>query len=461
MSEKTNKRANDLSPAWALAGAGLFAIAIAAPVFVVDLSDALKRGAVPEAPVKAQITERTEVESAKAPPTMRNRLAGSLIVAGSGIGPLTVGKSLDQVAEHLPRHAWQAFRMEDDTLIRQMGFSIGAADLLVEGPNASGDVTSIQVGFATCDSVERLEQGQSLLPVTRDGLSLGSHRSRVISRLGTPVSGAPLAPIPGPMRQTREQTHPGIIFGFCPESDLVRTIRIEGQDGLTPDAETMVSIAPAVSISLPSPSESSATADGLAVTYSPLGYVSDVKPWADMPGATRFVAGLPDVAGPAYHPQKPAFAATPQEIAPAPSPFTSELPPAWLADATLLRAPEMAQLPTRTGSAVPDTLVLATSDPTPPPLLNGGARPEPAEQPRELPPAATDLADRGLVIAAPEAAAPVMAQAPAQPDAQSPVTAPSRLASLGDAKDTPHPLGVIAPGAALPKAGMPPRNALA
>ncbi|MEM9139072.1 MAG: peptidoglycan-binding protein, partial [Pseudomonadota bacterium] len=140
---------------------------------------------------------------------------------------------------------------------------------------------------------------------------------------------------------------------------------------------------------------------------------------------------------------------------------TSELPPAWLADATLLRAPEMAQLPTKTGSAVPDTLVLATSDPTPPPSLNGGARPAQAEQPRELPPAATDLADRGLVIAAPEAAAPVMAQAPAQPDAQRPVTAPSRLASLGDAKDTPHPLGVIAPGAALPKAGMPPRNALA
>ncbi len=153
-------------------------------------------------------------------------IAEGTIVPGEGIAHLTIGQRATSFADVLPPPtsiALQLFKEENHTLHR---YDFGAFSLELISDVLTDKLGAISITAKNCADLMYFQTRQDGSPSLENGISIGSHISRVIGVYGEPVSGTPVAAIPGPVQQPLKQTHPGLELTYCPETMLVQKIAV-------------------------------------------------------------------------------------------------------------------------------------------------------------------------------------------------------------------------------------------
>lgn len=458
------KNVNEIHPAWAMAGTALFAIAVAAPLVVINLSQSLR-----DAPGLVR-TERVEVaenvsrgteDIEKTERSFEAGFASATIEPGVGIGTLSLGQpletSLDRMTEHLRAH----FGHDEEGIVQHHSFLLGSVEVRLDSRPREGRIESIRLSIANCTDLEQSQPRQDGVPITADGLTIGSHQSRVIRRMGVPIKGLPVAPIPGPMRQPTRQVFDGITFEYCPDTQLVRSVRVNRSNGLRHDVELIATARP----SSQAPSHPMTVVLAGTRPVSAFGTASAPHPATEVP----LLAEMPTLVG--THPEAPAAYIPARAEAPADLSPDSK----GLAVVSMFALAPVMDLPVRPDhpaqslkSMVADTETgvidrVASPDLRAPDALDQTADVHPRTEAGtvyELDtaslalPAFPGIVDLGVSTAGTETSAPMIARAPERPlGLASPELngQPSALASLDHAGDQVSPLAEVKPGASLPQ----------
>lgn len=234
VTDNSVKRTNEFGAGWALAGAALFAAAIAAPFGVMQMADRLAAPGQTLADGKVSVTAVADAPRAADPSQdLKTIFANAMIVPGTGIGTIALGQGMETVFERLPDQSFARGPADQPDAPERVTFRIGETRVELDAVDAR--LTRIALTAPECAMLERTEIREAGLPATAEGLSLGSHLSRVVAAMGTPLKGAPRAPIPGPMALPDTMVYEGLTFGLCPDSGLVNAIAVHRSDGLQAD----------------------------------------------------------------------------------------------------------------------------------------------------------------------------------------------------------------------------------
>ena len=286
-------KAKELGWAWSIAGLLLFASAVAAPFAVLQVAEKLAEAPAPLATGKASETVVVDTRPSDKLHTAEVLLANALIVPGTAIGPVALGQDLQALKGRLADGAINSIQVQNSAG-PSAAITLPKGQMIIE--MRRGRITYITLNAGACDALSRWrEQDGSTLPATANGLSLGSHVSRVIAALGAPVKGAPPAPIPGPMAVPPIMVYDGLSFRLCPKTRLVSQIAVHRSNGLQGDPAPVALATPPALIDL-----ATATAPE-AINTGPLGA-------ADAEGRR-----------PAHHPQRLGL-----QVADAPKPVQIE-----------------------------------------------------------------------------------------------------------------------------------------
>ncbi len=237
--DKTTPRSNEkesesLGPVWAIFGCGLFVIALSVPIATVQYFPAQDAdGITGDAAVKAteQIVDAGKAsdipgQSTQVVDPLRAMLAVSEIEPGRGVGDIRLGDALEQTLDVLPKPSYTSFETDGTKAEHVYGFTLGPTDFEIRAVGEVQRVTSLSLSVRDCHALLYYQPRQEGIPSTVDGLSIGSHQSRVIAQYGEPLAGKPRAPIPGPMLQPIKQNYPGMNLVYCPDYNLLREIAV-------------------------------------------------------------------------------------------------------------------------------------------------------------------------------------------------------------------------------------------
>lgn len=467
MALEDGNESNDLSWTWALAGVALFGTALAAPMFVLNLSQSLRDAPPPTQPAKVEIADSSERDSGdtnKAEQALETSLLSATIVPGVGIGKVSLGQQIELVLGNLGERFQPNFSSDQDGAIQHHSIFLRDVEMRLDSRPRNGQIESIRLSAASCSDLEHKRPRQEGLPETKDGISIGSHQSRVIRRLGIPTKGLPIAPIPGPMPQPAKQIYDGITFEYCQDTLLVRAVELNKPDGLHHNVDLLATALPNGHAS--EPMQPTAMIDPTRMTRG------SITAFADLPEtrAPKTIA-LPDldtkVAG-IFMPQRPAAASEPIDLAPqfagldavggmALAPVLDAPVRPEQADTQLARLPdETDNFPIRSASTkalpAPNTVDQVASLIQPP---ESQARYMSDASSLALLPAYSGGVDRGLLALATETSSPVIVHVPDRPSGQAvpgkPNGQPSALAAVDQhEEDLIGPLAEVKPGASLP-----------
>ena len=211
----------EISPAWQALGGVLFVVALASPLVLMRIAG------TPDRPVTAasEKTESIDGESlADAKPGRSARdeivhaLNDALIEPGRGIGPLRIGARYPLAATD-----------DDTTPAARHGVHalwLGTSMLTVSTGDDDGRITAIELVAADCRLLERDQPRQDGLPSTAEAITLGTHLSRVRHQMQLADRTPLTRHAAGPVAQPVQQRYAGMTLDYCPESMLVRAIRV-------------------------------------------------------------------------------------------------------------------------------------------------------------------------------------------------------------------------------------------
>jgi len=277
MSRRKQSMVNRLSPAWAVIGGALFLLALTAPVGIMIFSERLGGPPAPLGPLDGALTEddrRGQVDPATQRRLIR-KLSQARIEPGLGIGPIRLDMTIADLALDLPPETVRAFGSDAAGETQSHILTVADASLKIESRPATGAIYSITLSMSACPARAADAPERERLPMTGRGLSLGSHLSRVQALLGQPA--AVRASSGGDTGQSWH--YPGIDFGFCPGSQVVRSIQVTP---LEPDTPLSVATAGPVDVVT-------------AVRHDDLSVAPAGEPLADAPRAgTNVAATAPD-----------------------------------------------------------------------------------------------------------------------------------------------------------------------
>ena len=219
-----------LSLTWVLTGVVMFATALGAPIALFNLPDEQEQLASTEplAPATKSIaTASRKANPAHAQDQTSDPLAALLakgnIVPGVGIGPVQLDTPVDTVLASVDEPSRLSYALTPSGL--QATHDIQGDDfrLTVVADPQRGLINEVTLSALDCAGLRNFQPRQNGLPETADGLSLGSHVSRVQTTLGVPDAETS----DGGANQPEEHTYPGLQLSYCPQDMLVGGITIE------------------------------------------------------------------------------------------------------------------------------------------------------------------------------------------------------------------------------------------
>lgn len=231
-------RPESISPTWIAIGSALFVATLAAPVAVVhmastDPSEISNTDVIAKAePVTPEGSE--EPRTAQTAP-LRDHIAEGPIEPGVRVGGLHLGDDVDAVLASVTEPPTLVFDTSEDGMLQSHDFSIEDIKIMVQSNPDVGRIDSLHLAALDCETVRTFQPRQDGLPQTEDGITIGSHVSRVIKRLGEPEksSAGEAAPLmPG---ETVEHVYPGMVMRYCQEDMLIAEISVVHRPGLPPD----------------------------------------------------------------------------------------------------------------------------------------------------------------------------------------------------------------------------------
>ena len=252
--EHTNRNRDDqsegLSVPWIFAGSLLFVSTLAAPVAVVQMGQEtqpplqiasvdqnLKPVQETQAHVQVQPTNTETV-------SLRAELAKGDIVPGVGAGNVQIGDKVDDVVAHALEPATLHYSVADNALRQNHEFDLDDLRLIVKSDPDIGRIESLGIAAVDCRSVRDFQLRQDGLPSTGDGLSIGSHMSRVVTRMGTPQSEAVAELAPSAPSQNLKHSYPGLTLSYCPDDLVVGAISVEHLGAPIQEPSAVIAIEP-------------------------------------------------------------------------------------------------------------------------------------------------------------------------------------------------------------------------
>ena len=224
LSGQSSTKPNRLSPAWAVLGGSLFLIAAGTPLGVMLVSERWGSLSAPLGPLEPKVIAKTldDALSSETGTTQAGALRLGRIEAGKGIGTIQLKTPVSELLALLPADAVSAFGSDAEGETQNHIFMVGGASVQIESRPSTDQVLSITLSLATCPALSAQAPDRDGLPMTVQGLSLGSHLSRIQTVLGPPLD----EKIGTGTNASRSWRYDGVIFGFCPQNDLVRSIQI-------------------------------------------------------------------------------------------------------------------------------------------------------------------------------------------------------------------------------------------
>ncbi|MFK7945040.1 MAG: peptidoglycan-binding protein [Paracoccaceae bacterium] len=221
---------DSLSLAWVMAGVVMFATALGAPVALFHVQNS--KSGISESRTegtggKLVTTTSREAAILTNPEARSEDLATVLnkgeIVAGVGIGPVMLDTKVRDVLERVEQPSTLTFAMNDSGLQGTHRLEGEDFDLFIEADPGIGLINSVTLAAPDCAALRNFQPRQNGLPATAEGLSLGSHVTRVRKSLGAPDSQSPARGNPPRV----QHTYPGLSLSYCAQDMLVGGIQID------------------------------------------------------------------------------------------------------------------------------------------------------------------------------------------------------------------------------------------
>ena len=218
-----------LSPLGTAIAVGMFAAAVAAPIALPYLlpAETTRAAFTPQAARTSHTLSETPLFSVRTASTLEE--ASAQIVAGQFDGPVVPGQQAAGIVLGDPIVPLLAELPEDLVRTTELGaganvHDIPVADLTIRIAGEAGKVSRVSLIATDCASL-RFHQERRINASMTGGLAIGSHISRVVPKLGAPLSRKPDV---GPQVAGTGylQVYPGMEIGYCGESLLVRSISV-------------------------------------------------------------------------------------------------------------------------------------------------------------------------------------------------------------------------------------------
>lgn len=221
---------NTLSLAWVMAGVVLFATALGAPLAVVQLQDGegLQIAEDSEGPIgKPVATASREARIPGGSGLDHEPLAALLdqgeIVPGVGIGPVLLDTDIRDVLVQVEEPSTLSYALGDTGLLGTHTLTGEDFNLTIAAEPGLGLINAVTLSAKDCAALRHFQPRIDGLPATQDGLSLGSHASRVRRTLGAPHAQTPASGRPPQV----EHSYPGLRLRYCAQDMIVSGIKVE------------------------------------------------------------------------------------------------------------------------------------------------------------------------------------------------------------------------------------------
>lgn len=218
-----------LSPAWLAAGSALFFATLAAPVAVVHMGAETPVG--PPSPQAADSTKVVRSEdrsraSGEETVALREILEAGPIVPGAQVGGVSLGDEVDAVVAAITEPATMSFDVRDAELVQTHDYALENFHITLHSDPEIGRIDALSIAANSCAEVLAFQPRQDGLPATEDGLTIGSHVSRVVKRMGRPENEAIGEAAPQQPASHVAHTYPGMTVRYCAEDMIVGEISI-------------------------------------------------------------------------------------------------------------------------------------------------------------------------------------------------------------------------------------------
>ena len=229
-SRNAPRDSEQLSGPWIIAGSVLFIAALTAPVTVVHMGRDLGPQASLDASDEANkpvLSETRQIVAGTGTGNLRTKLADGQIVPGSGVGDVRLGQNIDEVIASIQEPSALHFGTEVDGMSQSHVFDLDDLRVVLRSDPDIGRIEEMGIAALDCKSVRTFQPRQEGLPATADGLSIGSHVSRVVKRMGPPNAEMPGEPVPAMRDEHLRHSYPGLTLRYCPEDMVVGAISVE------------------------------------------------------------------------------------------------------------------------------------------------------------------------------------------------------------------------------------------
>ncbi|MEM1298905.1 MAG: peptidoglycan-binding domain-containing protein [Pseudomonadota bacterium] len=210
----------------------MFATALGAPIAVFHLQDndtQVVAEAQIGAPGKAVTTALREAPKPGGAPEASDQplatlLSEGTIVPGVGIGSVMLDTDVQEVLQKIQEPSQLTYAYMDTGVEGRHDVLGPDFRLTITADSDLGQINAVALSTLDCAGLRTFQPRQNGLPATSEGLSLGSHVSRVRTTLGAPDSQSPVSA----GRQPRvEHSYPGLRLSYCAQDMLVGGIKIE------------------------------------------------------------------------------------------------------------------------------------------------------------------------------------------------------------------------------------------
>ncbi|MEM7189967.1 MAG: peptidoglycan-binding protein [Pseudomonadota bacterium] len=216
-----------LSAPWLVAGLSLFALSVMTPVAVVVLSD----GQIERAPALGveKAADQTLQPSDKGNQSeFWRHISEAEIIPGLGLGDVVLGDAASAHLHRLPSQTISYFESGGDLETQVYDVPLGTASLQIVSRSDDGLIDEVRMVAPPCFGPTDAMQPWTALPALSGGISIGSHKSRVLAQLGEPQLDGQNAI--GPMMPTTWLTYDGLRVRLCQSTQIVTAIVVRKPD---------------------------------------------------------------------------------------------------------------------------------------------------------------------------------------------------------------------------------------
>lgn len=232
MSRRMRTEPEGIGTVWSLIGGFLFLIALAAPLAIVHMGapPVINNGTLAQATITK--TAATEVRSAEATaisassdPSLQALLTDGAVVPGVRAGKLYIGADADSIIAEISEPSSLRFDVRDGEVVRRHEIPVDTLDVTILSSVDDGKISALHIATSDCPALQRLQGAEEALPSMSSGISIGSHVSRVIKRLG-PAKDSPLPDVGTTEARALRHVYPGLTIDYCTDSMVIGALSI-------------------------------------------------------------------------------------------------------------------------------------------------------------------------------------------------------------------------------------------